>query len=471
MLQHAADLIHGYAVIDIDNPSSLWYNYPEYLQPYYIPLSKHGKDITMKFNEAVFQGNAIVGQSGGPTAAINATLCGVIRGMLALAPEHRLYGMRNGVQGLLGGRVIDLTDRFTLADGTTPDEDALNALTHTPAAALGSCRKKLPAADDASGVEVYEKMIAELRSRDVHTFFYIGGNDSMDTVAKLSAYTKKVGYPMTVIGVPKTIDNDLEGTDHTPGFGSAAKYVATTLQEIMLDCAVYTVPAVTIVEIMGRDAGWLTASSAIGRAVGGLVPDLVYLPERPFRMERFMDDVRAALDKHPNVVIAVSEGIRFEDGTPVGASVQSGGQATDVFGHSALAGAGKALEFAVKAEIGCKVRSVELNLPQRCAGHLLSATDIEESLRVGQGAVKAASEGVSGVMMTVQRTSTAPYASEIAYAPVADIANMVRRVPDEFINVEGNHVTDACCTYLAPLIAGETSPAYRGGLPVFFTFD
>ncbi len=425
----------------------------------------------MKLNGNAFRGNAIVGQSGGPTAAINATLCGVIRGMLALAPEHKLYGMRNGVQGLLEGRVIDLTECFTLADGTTPDEDVLNALAHTPAAALGSCRKKLPAVGDAAGEEIYEKMIAEFRARDIRTFFYIGGNDSMDTVAKLSAYTQKVGYPMTVIGVPKTIDNDLEGTDHTPGFGSAAKYVATTLQEIMLDCAVYTVPAVTIVEIMGRDAGWLTASSAIGRAVGGLVPDLVYLPERSFSMEQFMSDVRAALEQHPNVVVAVSEGIRFSDGTPVGASVQSGGQATDVFGHSALAGAGKALEFAVKAEIGCKVRSVELNLPQRCAGHLLSATDIEESLRVGEGAVKAADDGITGVMMTIRRESTAPYVSTVGHSPVAGIANMVRRVPDEFINDKGNHVTDACAEYLAPLIAGETPPAYRGGLPVFFTFD
>lgn len=418
-----------------------------------------------------FNGNAIVGQSGGPTAAINATLCGVIRGMLELCPTHRLYGMRNGVQGLLEGRVIDLTERFTLADGQTPDEQALDALTHTPAAALGSCRKKLPSPDDAAGEEIYEKMIAEFRARDIRTFFYIGGNDSMDTVAKLSAYTARVGYPMTVIGVPKTIDNDLEGTDHTPGFGSAAKYVATTLQEILLDCAVYTVPAVTVVEIMGRDAGWLTASASIGRAVGGIAPDYIYLPERPFSMEAFMDDVRAALKRHPNVVIAVSEGIRFADGTPVGASVQSGGQATDVFGHSALAGAGKALEFAIKAEIGCKVRSIELNLPQRCAAHLLSATDVEESLRVGAGAVKAASEGVTGVMMTIQRASTEPYISDIAHSPVAAIANKVRRVPDEFICPEGNNVTVDCARYLAPLIAGETSPVWRGGLPTFFTFD
>ena len=416
-------------------------------------------------------GNAIVGQSGGPTAAINATLCGVIRGMLPHAPRHRLYGMRNGIQGFLEGRTVDLTARFTQADGTTPDEAALRALAHTPAAALGSCRKKLPSLDDAAGEAVYEHLIELFRSRDIRTFFYIGGNDSMDTVAKLSAYTQRIGYPLTVIGVPKTIDNDLEGTDHTPGFGSAAKYVATTMQEIMLDCSVYTIPAVTIVEIMGRDAGWLTAASAIGRVTGALAPDYVYLPEIPFSMERFMKDVRTALGKHPNVVIAVSEGIRFEDGTPVGASVQSGGQATDVFGHSALAGAGKALEFAIKAEIGCKVRSIELNLPQRCAGHLLSAVDIDESLHIGEAAVTAATAGKSDIMMTIRRRTTSPYVAIISHAPVAEIANQVRHVSDCYIVTEGNNVTDECCRYLAPLIEGETQPEWKSGLPRFFTFD
>ena len=415
-------------------------------------------------------GNAVVGQSGGPTAAINATLCGVIRAMLPHAKEHRLYGMRNGVQGLLEDRVIDLSERFTLPNGEA-DTAAIDALSHTPAAALGSCRKKLPKADDPTGEQTYEQLIRIFKKYDIRTFFYIGGNDSMDTVAKLSAYTERVGYPMTVIGLPKTIDNDLEGTDHTPGYGSAAKYVATTVQEILLDCAVYTIPAVTIVEIMGRDAGWLTAASAIGRVCGGVSPDLVYLPERTFSLDAFMNDVRAALDKHPNVVIAVSEGIRFADGTPVGASVQSGGQATDVFGHSALAGAGTALELAVKAQIGCKVRSVELNLPQRCAAHLLSATDINESLRVGEAAVKAASDGITGVMMTIVRNASEPYASTVGYSPVAAIANMVRRVPDEFINESGNNVTEACVRYLAPLIEGETAPLYRAGLPAYFTFD
>ncbi len=417
------------------------------------------------------QGNAIIGQSGGPSAAINATLCGVIRGMLAYAPNQRLYGMRNGVQGLLEHRLIDLTEAFTTEDGITPDEASLLQLTHTPAAALGSCRLKLPSPEDANGGQTYEALISILDKYDIHTFFYIGGNDSMDTVAKLSAYTSRTGYPLTAIGVPKTIDNDLAHTDHSPGFGSAAKYVATTMQEILLDCAVYTIPAVTIVEIMGRDAGWLACATAIGRITTGLAPDYIYLPERPFSVDRFINDARTALSRHPNVVIAVSEGVRFEDGTPVGASMQSGGQATDVFGHRALAGAAKVMEFAVKKEIGCKVRSIELNLPQRCAAHLLSATDIEESLRVGAAAVQAAVNGTSGVMMTIERISDGPYACSVSHAPISRIANQTRGVPDDYINEQGNNVSDECCRYLAPLIQGQASPAYRDGLPVFYRFD
>ena len=223
----------------------------------------------------------------------------------------------------------------------------------------------------------------------------------MDTVAKLSAYTKAHDYEMRILGIPKTIDNDLVGTDHTPGFGSAAKFVAVTVQEIIRDCAVYQIPAVTIVEIMGRDAGWLTAASAIGRVVNGIEPDLVYLPERVFDMQRFYADVRAALKRHPNVVIAVSEGVRFADGHYVGEGTQTG--AVDVFGHAYLAGTGKALEMALKAEIGCKVRSVELNLPQRCSAHVASGVDLAESVTVGKHAIKAAGEGISGHMMLFER--------------------------------------------------------------------
>ena len=407
----------------------------------------------------ILRGNAVVGQSGGPTAAINATLAGVIRGVKDQSVHGgaigTLYGMRNGVEGLLEERLIDLSARFA-------DDAEIDLLENTPAAALGSCRKKLP--DPETDPEFFEKLIGIFKKYDIRYFFYIGGNDSMDTVAKLSAYTKACDYEMRVIGVPKTIDNDLVGTDHTPGFGSAAKYIATTVREIIRDCAVYTTKAVTVVEIMGRDAGWLTASSAIGRVVDGVEPDLVYLPERSFSMEEFLEDVRAELAKKPNVVVAVSEGLRFADGRYVGEGTQSG--AVDIFGHKYLSGTGKALELTVKAEIGCKVRSVELNLPQRCAAHLASDTDLCESVAVGKAAVKAAAEGVSRCMMTILRTSDAPYAFAIGHSDVSEIANKTKWVGDEFINARGNHVTDECCRYLLPLIAGERNPAFRDGLPV-----
>ena len=407
----------------------------------------------------MLRGNAVVGQSGGPTAAINATLAGVIRGALEAECIDKVYGMRNGIEGFINGNVLELNDIFA-------DEEQLCVLEQTPAAALGSCRKKLPVPDmnDENSVEFYNKLFARIEELGIKYFFYIGGNDSMDTVAKMSRYASEKGIEIRIMGVPKTIDNDLPMTDHTPGFGSAAKYIATTVREMIRDCGVYTVKAVTIVEIMGRDAGWLTASSAIGRVVDGVEPDLVYLPERNFSMESFLADVKAALEKKPNVVVAVSEGLRFADGRYVGEGAQSG--AVDIFGHRYLAGTGKALEMAVKSEIGCKVRSVELNLPQRCAAHLASDTDLCESVRVGRAAVKAAAEGVSRVMMTILRTSEQPYATEIGHSDVSEIANLIKKVDDDFINAEGNHVTDACCRYLLPLIAGERQIAYCGGLPV-----
>ena len=403
-------------------------------------------------------GNAVVGQSGGPTAAINATLSGVIRGVLDESCHggaiKTLYGMKNGVEGLLAERLVNLNEIFS-------DEQKLTDLENTPAAALGSCRKKLPSVAD--GRETYEKLLEIFKKYDIRYFFYIGGNDSMDTAAKLSEFSKICGYEMRIIGVPKTIDNDLIVTDHTPGFGSAAKYIGTTVREIIRDCAVYTVKAVTIVEIMGRDAGWLTCASALGRAVDGFEPDLVYLPERDFDADKFICDVRAALERHPNVVVAVSEGIKSADGKYVCELLGSG--STDVFGHTQLTGCGKALEHLVKREIGCKVRSIELNLPQRCASHLASKTDLCESVLVGRGAVKAASEGVTCHMMTILRKSTTPYEIEISSSDVSLIANQAKSVPDEFINAEGNHVTDECVDYLLPLIEGENTPRFEKGLP------
>ena len=402
-------------------------------------------------------GNAIVGQSGGPTAAINATLAGVIRGVLENVHGgviNTLYGMRNGVEGLLKEDIVNLSEFFT-------DSDKINILEQTPAAALGSCRKKLPKIED--GRDTYEKLIEIFKKYDIRYFFYIGGNDSMDTVAKLSEYSKQCDYEMRVIGVPKTIDNDLVGTDHTPGFASAAKYIATTMTEIIRDCAVYTTKAVTVVEIMGRDAGWLTASAGIPKAFGGEAADLIYLPERAFDKEEFFEDLRAILDKKPNVVVAVSEGIRFADGTYVceGFGIAS----TDVFGHKQLSGTGKALEVAIKNELGCKVRSVELNIVQRCAAHIASRVDIEESVLVGKSAVKAASEGVSRQMMTIERISTDPYQTIISHRDVSEIANKVKHVNAEFINERGNHVTEECARYLLPLIQGETDVKYENGIP------
>ena len=402
------------------------------------------------------KGNALVGQSGGPTAAINASLAGVIRGVLAhrdAIPE--LYGMRNGIEGFRQGDVVSLLPLF---DG----ENKLRQLEQTPAAALGSCRKKLP--DPKKEPAFYEDLVARFKEKNIRYFFYIGGNDSMDTVAKLSAYLANADYEMRVVGVPKTIDNDLADTDHTPGFGSAAKYVAVTLSEIVRDCAVYRVPAVTIVEIMGRDAGWLTASAALPGAINGEGVDLIYLPERPFTFERFTEDLKTAFLKHPNLVVAISEGIRSPEGRYIGEGAQSG--ALDAFGHKYLAGAGRVLESFVKETFGCKVRSFELSLPQRCASHLASDTDLTEAAKLGDAAVGAAVAGKTAVMAALERKPGDVYGCEVFFRPVDRIANAIRRVPDEFINDRGNGITPAGIAYLAPLIRGEREIEYRNGLPI-----
>ena len=403
--------------------------------------------------------NAIVGQSGGPTSAINATLAGVVSGALEAPFIDKIYGALNGVEGILNDRFVDIGAQ--LCEG-----DALSLLKQTPAAALGSCRKKLPKPDDEAGKATYEKLFAFFEEHNIGYFFYIGGNDSMDTVAKLSAYAKANKIEgISFIGVPKTIDNDLEGTSQTPGFGSAAKFIAATMQEILRDTAVYTVKAVTIVEIMGRDAGWLTASAALPRIISDVAPDYVYLPEVVFDLDSFYADIEKAFEKHPNVVIAVSEGVRFVDGRYVGEGTQSG--ATDAFGHKYLQGTGKALETLVKEHFGCKVRSVELNLPQRCAAHLLSNNDINESFAAGKAAAALAPTS-SGSMICYER-SDAPYAISYRAKDVSEIANKIRKVPAEFITEGNNNVTDECLAYLLPLITGEYPIQYENGLPKHFT--
>ncbi len=403
---------------------------------------------------AILKGNAVVGQSGGPTAAINATLSGVIRGALDARQKgviSTLFGMRNGIEGFLREDLVDLTAFFD-------SEDKLKTLEATPAAALGSCRKKLKSYKDDA--ETYDRILEVLKKYDIRYFFYIGGNDSMDTVLKLSDYANSHDYELRVVGVPKTIDNDLTHTDHTPGFGSAAKFVATVIKEIHRDVSVYSVKAVTIVEVMGRDAGWLTAASALPALSGIGAPDLIYLPECVFDLERFIDDIKRVQGSHPAVLVAVSEGIRFADGRYVGES-----DAVDAFGHKQLSGAGKVLESIVKERLGCKVRSIELNLPQRCASHIASKTDIDESSCVGKQAVAAAIEGKTGVMMTIERLDSDKYGVRFATADIRNIANEVKTVPREYINESENGISAKGLEYLAPLILGELELQYENGMP------
>lgn len=401
--------------------------------------------------------NAIVGQSGGPTAAINATLSGVIRGVLNKQDKiNVLYGMRNGIEGLLRENIVDLNKIFK-------SEKELLLLENTPAAALGSCRLKLNSAD--TDEKVYIEIFNIFKKYNIRYFFYIGGNDSMDTAEKINAYAEKINYAIKVIGIPKTIDNDLTETDHTPGYGSAAKYIAASVQEIIRDCAVYSVNAVTIVEIMGRDAGWLTAAAGLPGAINGISPDHIYLPEKPFDIEKFISGAEKALANHPNVVIAVSEGLRDNKGTYIGEAAYKG---KDAFGHVNLSGTGRNLEIAVKETLKCKVRSVELNILQRCAAHIASKTDLDESVLIGKEAVNASCNGITGKMMCFKRISDAPYKITIDTTDVKLIANSIKKVPDNFINSAGNYVTDECLDYIKPLIYGEASISYKDGLPVHF---
>ena len=403
--------------------------------------------------------NAIVGQSGGPTSAINASLSGVIRACRESGKIDNLYGMLYGIDGVFANNFCNLFD-------VVNDDKAHKLLELTPASALGSCRKKLPSLEnDKNGV--FDKIFNFLNSHSIKYFFYIGGNDSMDTVHKLSVWAEKCNSDIKFIGVPKTIDNDLSLTDHTPGFGSAAKYIAASVAEIIRDTEVYTTDAVTIVELMGRDAGWLTACAGLPRIINGTSPDLIYLPETDFSDEDFIRDVKEVLKHKHNVVVAVSEGIRYSNGVYVGEGNQSG--KVDAFGHKYLSGTGKTLEELVREKIGCKVRSIEVNLLQRCAAHLASKTDIEESIEVGKFAVKLALEGKTGMMAAFERKSTSPYVCECKEVNLANVANAVRSVPLEFITDDKNNVTDDCLKWILPLVQGEVDVAFEGGIPKHFT--
>ena len=404
--------------------------------------------------------NAVVAQSGGPTSAINATLAGVISGVSESKVISRLYGSFNGVDGMLRDDICDLTALF---EGREADIDLLSK---TPAAALGSCRIKLPADVKDDAENIYGRLFDFFARHDIGYFFYIGGNDSMDTVMKLSAASEKFAPDMQFIGVPKTIDNDLFGPDHTPGYGSAAKYIASTVSEIVRDCAVYTVKSVTIIEIMGRDAGWLTAAADLPNFINGSGPDLAYFPERTFSIEKFFSDIEEIFKKKSNIVVAVSEGIKYSDGKYVGEGRQSG--AADIFGHKYLAGTAKVLEQEVKQHFGCKVRAIELSLPQRCAGHMMSETDRLESIEIGKKAVTFAENGADACLVCSKRLS-GTYGLEYKTENIADIANKVRTLPDDYINENGNGITEKCRDYITPLIIGETQTEYFCGLPKYYT--
>ena len=396
--------------------------------------------------------NIAVAQSGGPTCAINASLVGVFRESLKEPTIDAIFGSINGVEGIIHDHLIDLKTMILT------NED-MELLRQTPSTGLGSCRYKLPdwQEDDA----VYQQIVHCLKRRQIGAFFYIGGNDSMDTVQKLSSYFREKKLNIKVIGIPKTIDNDLCITDHTPGFGSAAKYVATTMQEIVRDSSVYSMPSITIVEIMGRHAGWLTASSAVLHAYGDPAPHLVYVPESHFSEKKFLRDVEQEMAKHKAVIVAVSEGVAVPEG------VQSG--AVDNFGHKYLSGIGKYLEQLVREKIGCKVRSIELNVMQRCSSHLCSKTDIDESEQIGAAGVQCALNGETGRVMVFRRIHDMPYTVVMEPADASQIANREKFLPREFLTPAGNNISDKAMPYFLPLIQGELNLQMHGGIPKHFT--
>ena len=402
--------------------------------------------------------NLIAGQSGGPTAVINSSLYGIV----SEARRHedrigKVYGMVNGLEGFLAGRTLDF-------DEALPG-DALEGLKITPGAYLGSCRCKLPESLDDP---MYPEIFRRFEEMNIGWFFYVGGNDSMDTVSKLSRYAEKIGSDIRVIGEPKTIDNDLVLTDHTPGYGSAARYVAQTVREIVLDANVYEKPSVTILEIMGRHAGWLTAAGALARKYKGDNPMLIYLPETAFDEEAFLQSVKNCLEKNCNVVVCVSEGIHDKEGTFICEYDSSVG--TDNFGHKMLAGCGKYLENLVRSRLNIKARSVEFNVSQRCSAAMLSATDQAEAVMAGEFGVRAALDGVTGRMVSFVRKEDADGSvhMECGLEDVNDICNKEKTVPAEWITADGTDVTDDFIRYAAPLIQGVvTVPMGEDGLPLF----
>lgn len=399
--------------------------------------------------------NVIVGQSGGPTSVINASLAGVYEAARQRGAEH-VYGMLHGVAGLLEEQYVDLNEKL----GTSLE---IELLKRTPSSYLGSCRYKLPDWNTPEGEPVYEKLLEILKKLDIGYFFYIGGNDSMDTIGKLADYGAHVGSDIRFMGVPKTIDNDLCVTDHTPGYGSAAKYIGNVMKEIIRDANVYGTKYVTIVEIMGRNAGWLTAASALSKGDDCEGVDMICLPEIPFNVDRFVEKVERMQETKPSIVIAVSEGVKLEDGRYV-CELADDVHAVDAFGHKALTGTARYLANTVAHRLNTKTRCIELSTLQRCAGHMTSRTDITEAYQVGGAAVKAAYEGHTGEMVALKRISNAPYQCTTELHPISEVANLEKKVPLEWINEDHTQMRQEFIDYAMPLIQAELTPIYISGL-------
>ena len=402
---------------------------------------------------AELKGACIIGQSGGPTSVINASAYGVIRTALDNPNITGVYGAEHGIVGVLNDRLFDMSKE---------DPKELELLKYTPSSALGSCRYKMkdPDEDDTD----YKRILEVFKKHDVRYFFYNGGNDSMDTCNKISKYMQKVGYDCRVMGVPKTIDNDLFGTDHCPGFASAAKYIATSCMEVWHDARVYDKGMICIIEIMGRHAGWLTAASALACEYGA-GPDLIYVPEVDFDMDKFLADVERIYKEKGNVMVAVSEGIHYADGSFVSEAKTS---ATDGFGHAQLGGLAALLANVCKEKTGAKVRGIELSLLQRCGAHLASQTDIEESFMAGKAAVENAVAGITDKMVAFERaTENGHYVCKTKLLNLTDVANFEKKVPLEWINDAHNGIKHEFVDYALPLIQGETQMVKVDSLPRF----
>ncbi|WP_288527128.1 6-phosphofructokinase [uncultured Eubacterium sp.] len=394
--------------------------------------------------------NMIIGQSGGPTAVINSSLAGAISCAFAQEKIGTVYGMINGIEGFFNEHLIDLNSVFE------NKPYMMNSLKHSPAMYLGSCRYKL-----SGSQEEFEKAFELLEKYNIGYFFYIGGNDSMDTVKQMSEYAKKINSDVRFVGIPKTIDNDLVGIDHSPGFGSAAKYIASCVREVAYDTTIYNIKSIHIIEAMGRDAGWIAGSAALAKEGTALAPHLIYLPEVAFSTEQFLKDVNNMLEKYNSVIVVVSEGIRDKDGNYISAEASN----TDKFGHIMLSGVGAYLKSVIENKIGCKVRALEPGVLQRSAAHIASHTDMNEAFSLGEVAVKAAVDGQTGVFSTIRRTSDSPYCVEYGTEDVRVVANAVKTVPREWINAEGNYVTEEFLNYVRPLVVGIPQVPYRNGLP------